>query len=142
MSKKVIVLSMFLIASLVFLAACSRPSNVREFFESNAAEFQELVDEVNAEVASMSAALGIDLSVNLEIQGDDTIIYNFIYGPDTHFEPSAEADLAQAIDGMADFQTETAQGLRRSMGIDTLYITMRYLDSNGRVLAEGTFAGH
>ena len=118
-----------------------RPSNVREYFETNASEFQELIDEMNAEAAAM-AAFGIDLSIVLEIVGDHTLRYDFIYGPGTELSPTAEADLAAELAGMASFQTRMAQEMRTSMDIDRLYINMRYLDSNGRVLAEDTFVGH
>jgi len=90
----------------------------------------------------MSAAFGIDISINLEIRGNDTLVYNFVYGPDTQFDPGVEAELEAQIALMADFQTEMAQEMRNAMRIDTLYILVRYLDSNGRVLAEGTFSGH
>jgi len=142
MSKKIIFLTLSLLTALVLFAACSRPTNVREFFDANADEFQELVDEMNAEAAAMSAAFGIDISINLEIRGNDTLVYNFVYGPDTQFDPGVEAELEAQIALMADFQTEMAQEMRNAMRIDTLYILVRYLDSNGRVLAEGTFSGH
>lgn len=142
MSKRIVALALFLLTAVVLLAACSSPSNVREFFEANADEFQELVDEMNEMAALMGAAEGIDISINIEIVGDHTIVMNFIYGPDVQLLPGVEAILEGQLDIMAPFQTEMAQEMRRSMRVDTLYIQMRYLDSTGRVLAERIFPGH
>lgn len=142
MTKRLIALTLFLLATVVLLAACSRPANVREFFEANADEFQELVDEMNEMAALMSAAEGIEMSINIEIVGDHTLVMNFIYGPDVQLLPGVEAELENQLNIMAAFQTEMAQEMRSSMRIDTLYLSMRYLDSTGRVLAERTFSGH
>ena len=142
MTKRLIALSLFLLATLLLAAACSRPSTVREFFDANASDFQELVDEMNNEAAAISAAAGIEMTIDVEIVGDHTIRLDFVYGPNTEFGPTVEADLAAEINAMRSFQVEMARGMRSAMRIDTLYIQMRYLDSTGRVLAEGTFAGH
>ena len=117
-------------------------TNLREFFEANPENFQERVNAMESTVAIMSAEFGLEMTAVLEIVGDHTLRFNFIYGPDTVIGPTMEANLAVGIGAMTDFQTVLAQELRREIGVETLYKNIRYLDSTGRVLAEGTFAGH
>ncbi|MCL2573368.1 MAG: DUF4854 domain-containing protein [Defluviitaleaceae bacterium] len=142
MTKKVIALSMLLLAAVMLFAACSRPANVREFFDANQSEWAELVDEMNTEAEVLTRGTGIEMSITLEIYGNDTLVYNFIYGPNTEFLPTIGQDLDNELALMTASTTMMAQELRRAMGIDVLYVQMRYLDSNGNVLAERTFAGH
>ena len=117
-------------------------STVREYFEVNVEEFQELVDAMDAQAAMRSAVFGIEMTIVLEIVGDHTLRYDVIYGPDVELDPTIEADLAVEIAAMADFGADMAQMVRAAMGVETLYINFRTLDSTGRVLAEVTFAGH
>ena len=123
-------------------AAPGQPTNLREFFAANDDELQEIIYEVQQETLAVATYAGIELTADIFVYGDHTLVYEFTYGPNTVFHSSVESDLDAALDDMTDFQTQMATQMRQEMEINTLYIIMRYLDSTGTTLAERTFAGH
>ena len=149
MTKKLLVLlmSVLLVAALLVGCGGSRPTNVREYMEANPSELAEFEAEMELEVQQMAAMFGIDMSIRLDIIGDHELRLSYtLY--DTDFLVGTELGdflgefLAEGLEEDAPFYTEMATEMRNEINIDTLYLTMRYLDANGDVLAERTFAGH
>jgi len=123
-------------------AASRTPTNVREYFEAFPNELRDLTNEMNSTFRHIAGDLGADIRVNTEIQGNHTLVMNFVFNRGTHFVANVEVLLQAELDAMAATFIELAQAVRRDMRVNTLYIQIRYIDGYDRVLAESTFAGH
>ena len=148
MTKKLFILMMGVLLIATLLAGCGgRPGNLREWVDANQDEWIALEAESAEEARQMSAMFGVDIASAFEVVGDHELVMNFTFS-DPAFSVGTEigdilsAALSDEIESDAAFYYEMAEGMRRSMRVDTLYYTLRYLDANGNVLAERTFAGH
>jgi len=147
MTKKFFVSLMSLLLITALLVGCgSRPSTLREYMDANPGEWAEAQADAEAEAAQMSALYGVELTATFEIVGNHELRMNFQF-PDPAFLITTDvgaglaAGLEESLDMETDFYTELAGNMRSAMRIDTLYYSVRYLDANGSVLAERTFAG-
>ncbi|MCL2568939.1 MAG: DUF4854 domain-containing protein [Oscillospiraceae bacterium] len=149
MTKKLLVLLMSVLLVAALLTGCggSRPTNVREYMEANPSELAEFEAEMELEVQQMATMFGIDMSIRLDIIGDHELRLSYtLYDNDflvgTELGDFLGEFLAEGLEEDSAFYTEMATEMRNEINISTLYLTMRYLDANGGVLAERTFAGH
>ena len=146
--KKLIALLLALLLVATFLVACGgRPTTLREYMDANPEELEEFLEEMEAEAQAMSRMLGVQISIDVYVSGDHEMVLDFIIDDptfliDSEFGPLLSEEFAAELAAEADYYTEIAVDMRRSLRISTLYVTMRYLDANGAVFAEQTFAGH
>ena len=146
MTKKGFVVIVSVLTVAVLLAGCGRPSTVREYMEANPGTFEEFQSDMQTEARQMSRVFGAEILVDVELVGDHEIAVIFVFNdPNFLIETDSGALLADAItqglDADTELQHEMAAGARNAMRVNTLYFTHRYLDINGNVLAERTFAG-
>ena len=151
MTKRLLVLLMGVLLIAALLAGCggpaSAPSTLREYLEANPDELAELEAEMAEEVEQMSAMFGVEMSIAIGPVGDHELAISYrFHDPeltaDAEIREFLAAALGDSLDGDAAFYYEMAEAMREDISVDVLYLTIRYVDAGGAVLAERTFAGH
>ena len=130
-----------LVGLFLLVVGCGGVSTLEEYFDRNPDSLAEIREESDAEVAAMIAATGIDMSVEIEIDGPNTLVITFSYGPEVALADNVGELLEAALEMEASTFRQQATEIREAAGVDTVYLVIRYLDGQGTLLAERTFAG-
>jgi len=118
-----------------------RELTVQEFFANNPDELQDLIAMGQEETETISETMGVEMTFDVEVVGPNSIAFIYIYGPSVEIHDEMGPALTTTLESLAAIHEMTAAGIRETIGVSTLYLIIRYVDNDGNVLAEGTFAG-
>ena len=135
MLKKIIALTLCALLALFFVVGCANgdaDNPVQAFINEN----QELLEEVSAEHL---ASLGEGAKVEF-LAGEGEFIYVYSFGPDHDIE-----EITEFSNALLNFPANItmfdnlAGELATAMELDSLRVTVRYLDNDGNLLAEKSY---
>ena len=137
MLKRVIVLTLCTLLAQFFIAGCNNDDAVADNpVQAFIDESQELLEEVSAEHL---ASLGENAKVEF-LAGDGEFIYVYSFGPGHDLEEIREFSNALLnYPSNITMYENLAGDLAVLMELDSLRVTVRYLDSDGNLLAEKSY---
>ena len=143
--KKFLLLLLSALLVLSF-AACGGPngggtSNAPDVAGSPVAAFlNEQGDEIQEMAASLAEMMGEGSRVEVSAGTGNELIFDFFDGVDIEMPEGIEDALAEVLSGtMAPIFESMAAELQEEIGVDSMRITVRYLDGAGNLLAERSF---